>query len=224
MAITTADIKRLWARAAGRCAFPGCGQVCILLLESGDAAVLGEMAHVIAQAPGGPRANGAAGPDTYANLVLLCPTHHELVDKCPAQYPAHRLHEWKTRLERWVEEMLNAPTFASRDELYQYALRVLSENRHIHWSIGPDSAIANDNPLTDAARLWDLRKCAVIIPNNRKITNAFEAHAGLVPLEDWNLFIKFREHAAAFEANTFKRTEAAPRFPTEFGHMLGESS
>ena len=224
MAVTTPDIKRLWARAAGRCAFPGCGQDCILLLESGDAAVLGEMAHVIAQASDGPRASGAAGPDTYANLVLLCPTHHELVDKYLAQYPAQMLHEWKSRLERRVEEMLNAPTFASRDELYQYALRVLSENRHIHRSIGPESAVAKDNPLTDASRLWDLRKCAVIIPNNRKITNAFEAHVGLVPLEDWKLFIEFREHAAAFEANTFERMEAVPRFPSAFGHMLGEAS
>lgn len=226
MAIPTSDIKRLWARSAGRCALPGCVQNCILLLDSGDPAVLGEMAHVIAQSPDGPRANGVAGPDTYANLVLLCPTHHALVDKHAEQYPATLLHEWKARLERHVEEMLNAPTFANCDELYHYARRLLAENRHIHRSIGPESAVARANPLTDSSSVWALRKCAVIIPNNRKIANAFEAHSGLIPLDDWTLFVEFREHSFAFEANTFERLdrEAVPRFPSAFGQLLGETS
>ena len=82
MAITEKDIKKLWGLAAGRCSRPGCDESCIKFLSS-DPTIIGEMAHVVAHSPIGPRASATGGADTYDNLILLCPTHHTEIDKAP---------------------------------------------------------------------------------------------------------------------------------------------
>ncbi|MCB9551939.1 MAG: hypothetical protein H6705_08655 [Myxococcales bacterium] len=45
----------------------------------------------------------AADRDEADNLILLCPTHHTLIDKVPEQYPAELLRRWKAEHEAWVE-------------------------------------------------------------------------------------------------------------------------
>ena len=74
MTISSKDIKKLWGLAAGRCSCPGCSEACIKFFRDGDPTVIGEMAHVVAKKPGGPRGVVSGGDDTYENLVLLCPT------------------------------------------------------------------------------------------------------------------------------------------------------
>ncbi|MEU8870241.1 HNH endonuclease signature motif containing protein [Streptomyces javensis] len=91
MAISGSARKVLWARSSGICAFSGCDQeLTINLLDEGskmleEAGVpLGEEAHIISGSKGGPRYDGAYPPekiDSYENLILLCPTHHRLIDK-----------------------------------------------------------------------------------------------------------------------------------------------
>ncbi len=46
------DVKLLWGGAANRCAFPDCK---IELAPSGSVNTIGEMAHIIAESPNGPR-------------------------------------------------------------------------------------------------------------------------------------------------------------------------
>src|SRR5271170_236146 len=80
----------LWALCAGRCAFPGCDNKCIDSFENSGSILLGEMAHVLAVSPAGPRAKKGTGRDLnrYENLVLLCPYHHAMVDKAPLDFPS----------------------------------------------------------------------------------------------------------------------------------------
>lgn len=225
MAISEPDIKRLWAKSAGRCSFPGCNESCVLLLEQAGYTIIGEMAHVIARSETGPRGKlGDPGPDTYENLVLLCPTHHTLVDKAPADFPEHELRKWKFAHERRVEKSLRSPSFDSRVQLYDYVKKILAENRMIHRRFGPDSLQALANPLSEGATLWDLRKTAAIVPNNRRIINACEQHSDLLSEHHWNVFLEFREHALAFEKNTYQRMDRnfVPRFPTEFETVVCE--
>ena len=80
MSIKDKDVKTLWGLSAGRCSRPGCDEPCIRFLTD-DPTVIGEMAHVIAKSPDGPRGVSDGGSDTYQNLILLCPTHHTEVDK-----------------------------------------------------------------------------------------------------------------------------------------------
>jgi hypothetical protein len=55
MAISDVDIKKLWGLAAGYCSMPGCEEDCVKFLDPDDPTIIGEMAHVIAEKPKGPR-------------------------------------------------------------------------------------------------------------------------------------------------------------------------
>jgi len=97
------DLKILWGKAAGRCAI--CKQNLILFTKD---IVVGEMAHIIANSPKGPRGKMTKGNDTYDNLVLLCPTHHTEIDKNSIDWDESRLKDFKTKHERWVVDKLDS--------------------------------------------------------------------------------------------------------------------
>jgi hypothetical protein len=107
------DIKILWALAAGHCSFPGCHEICIAEATSADeAAAIGDVAHIVAHSPNGPRGDPDFPPDaldTYANWILLCPTHHRVVDAQPESYDSATLRRWKAQREAWVAGRLKAP-------------------------------------------------------------------------------------------------------------------
>jgi len=223
MDISEVDLKILWGKAAGRCSCPGCSNICICYFEKSGEKVLGEMAHVISQSRKGPRGTGEVkGPDTYENLILLCPYHHEMVDKAPVDFPSELLHQWKHQHELWVDQSLEGEQFTDEKSLFSFAEKVLIENRAIHQKYGPESAAASANPLSEGAILWSLRKCDTILPNNRKIINAFTRNHDWLLADQWKIFVDFREHAVALERNSYQRMdrEIVPRFPPAFQEML----
>ena len=63
---------------------------------------IAEMAHMIAYSDDGPRSDPALAPEDRnkaSNLILICPTHHTLVDKFEHQYNVHVLREMKRQHE-----------------------------------------------------------------------------------------------------------------------------
>lgn len=83
----------LFALSGNQCAFPDCDAS---MFEEGT--IVGEICHIHAQQPGGPRyKNGLIGKELHSieNLVLLCQKHHKIVDENPVQYDAARLKEIK---------------------------------------------------------------------------------------------------------------------------------
>jgi tetratricopeptide (TPR) repeat protein len=102
--IADRDRKLLWGRAAGRCA------LCQERLSvdprhpSDGHAVLGQECHIVARRPGGPRAGEieTESLDGYDNLILLCATHHKLVDDQPHEYSSERLRSIKLAHEQRV--------------------------------------------------------------------------------------------------------------------------
>lgn len=61
-----------------------------------DGTPLLQIAHIYAFTPTGPRSNSALPPSEIndeSNLILLCPSHHAIIDKIPSEYPAERLFE-----------------------------------------------------------------------------------------------------------------------------------
>ncbi|MEM6783837.1 MAG: HNH endonuclease, partial [Bacteroidota bacterium] len=72
--------------------------------------MLAEMCHIRAASPGGPRYDEHQPEDERngeENLLLLCPTHHSLVDQIPDEYPVDWLVSIKRQHEQWVLERLN---------------------------------------------------------------------------------------------------------------------
>ncbi len=112
--IKDADRKLLWGRSGDECAFPACTQTLTLVpatvgSESASAApiVVGHEAHIVAEEDNGPRGDPSmpiSERNAYPNLMLLCPTHHTLIDKDHGiHFSVEQLHQMKAAHEALVE-------------------------------------------------------------------------------------------------------------------------
>jgi hypothetical protein len=112
MALSDADLKILWSRAAGLCSFPDCRELLVRFSRAADGMYqIGEMAHLVAKRMKGPRGKGPLSPgarDSYKNHILLCPTCHTEIDKNAKAYSVDQLQAFKMRHEHWVAETLLA--------------------------------------------------------------------------------------------------------------------
>lgn len=88
-------IKILFGQNGNQCSFPGCK----VPMVSPDGEVLGEICHIYARNAGGPRFNRELSPkqrQSEQNLILLCGTHHKIVDGDPSSYQASTLRDMKS--------------------------------------------------------------------------------------------------------------------------------
>lgn len=223
MAVSEKDIKILWGRAAGRCSRPGCEQECIGFINSTGFTVIGEMAHVIAKKPDGPRGLAGGGEDTYENLILLCPTHHTEIDKAPeGVFTVELIREWKRAHEERVRNSFISPKCPDRYSLGRQIKRLLLEN-HAAWrQYGPECTEAQRNPISSLAEIWQLRKLDTVVPNNRRIIQLIEQNKELIDINDYSYCVAFKEHAEGFEHSCYVRTEGVPRFPIEFQRLVDQ--
>ncbi len=217
MAVSAADIKLLWGRAAGLCSRPGCGVDLTSLPEGKKAYSVGEMAHVIARSAAGPRGNGLGGDDSYDNLVLLCPTCHRHVDKSEeGTFPADLLFRWKADHEKRVAALGTSERYQTNEDLCRAVSVKLAKNYSIWKQFGPESDAARADPNSNAYDIWEIRRADSIVPNNRSIINAISANEALLNGRQIKAFAAFFAHAEAYERHTHQPIENYPRFPLEF--------
>lgn len=97
----------LWGRAAGRCQYRGCNE--ILHIDPHTKSVMNRsyIAHIIADSPGGPRGDAILSPKLatdISNVMLLCDTHHRLIDvKDVKGHPVKLLQDMKREQEQRIE-------------------------------------------------------------------------------------------------------------------------
>ena len=163
MSITAKTRKMLWGRAGARCSFDACQIELIKLSDEGtEDAVLGEEAHIIAQRKDGPRGETpieSSRIDLYENLILLCPTHHTLVDAQPAEYTVDVLHQMKKTHESWVDSNLRG---TNRAEEFHYipdpAYESFCDHRLVHiWKYPKAHIICcsfGSNPVQILSGIW----------------------------------------------------------------------
>lgn len=110
LALNDADLKILWSRSAGLCAFPDCRKILVHFSKADNGMYqIGEMAHLIAHSLKGPRGTGPLAKDardTYENHILLCPNCHTEIDKNSSDCPVEKLVAFKIQHEHWVAETL----------------------------------------------------------------------------------------------------------------------
>jgi hypothetical protein len=109
------SIKMLFASSGGICAFPGC---VTKLVDPQSHALLGEMCHISAASSGGPRfdpTQSDAERNEAENLIILCPTHHSLVDQDASSYMAEALRRMKMQHENRVRAILDAASVGIGD-------------------------------------------------------------------------------------------------------------
>ena len=108
------DRKLLWGRAGNRCAWESCEQRLTVDLRNPEShvlrehgAVLGEEAHIRSSRLDGPRHDSSYPVDmldSYENLILLCPTHHTVIDKDHGEaWSTDELITLKAKRERSVD-------------------------------------------------------------------------------------------------------------------------
>lgn len=223
MAISEIDIKLLWGRAGGMCSKPDCTEDLTALVESGNY-IVGEMAHVIGRKPTAKRSTPEGGPDTYNNLILLCPTHHTHIDKAPeGTFPAELLHDWKRKQEETIRSAGCTIRYVSFEELRREISRLLATNRAVFRAFGPRSDTAVTDPSSNLFSIWELRRLDRIVPNNRRILNLLDANASLIPSSNLEVAERFRVHAEAYERHVVHRLDSYPLFPTEFEQAFSEN-
>lgn len=214
------------ARSGGYCANPSCRRDLFPPIAPGRIARIDQLAHIIGQSPAGPR---GADPlplearNDGSNIILLCPTCHQIVDDMNATdvFTPEVLYQWKHDHERRVRHGAAIPTFDTREELNAGVASLLGENHGIWRNLGPESDAAAD-PVSEAAGQWQDRVLHTIIPNNRRILEMIDANRHLFDAEELDTVEDFRVHAAALDLNyTSGRWRAgAPRFPGRFPDLF----
>ena len=105
-------LKILYALSGNKCAYPECNNHVIEPeTEESDDLVVAQICHIYALSTDGPRGKiGLTEQELNSpkNLILLCPTHHRIVDGQFDTYPAEKLKQWKRKHE--AKAMTNQPS------------------------------------------------------------------------------------------------------------------
>lgn len=161
MAVAASEQKKLCLRSGGLCAM--CKKQ-LTRTSTGGLVILGEIAHIVAESPDGPRGNHPLSlqeRNLYTNLLFLCNVDHQLIDDEPQTYPVERLHGIKEEHERWVEktlgifteERLATPPPAVNEALYSTLLPV----KHMPYYVyGVECSAEKEEYVRE--ELGDLRK------------------------------------------------------------------
>jgi len=111
MSISLKARKMLWGRAANRCAFPDCRRELVMdATETDDESIIGEECHIVAREDDGPRGDSSflvENRDKYDNLILLCSTHHKVIDDQQKTYTVEVLKKLKRDHIDWINSSLN---------------------------------------------------------------------------------------------------------------------
>ena len=112
----------LYLKSRNTCAFPGCDSPLVALpLENSPHKIIGEICHIHSDKEKGPRGRGSLPSEqnnVYDNLIMLCPTHHRVVDGQHESYPAETLKEWKETHEAKSYTVSSEDLYAPPEKFY----------------------------------------------------------------------------------------------------------
>lgn len=182
-----ATIKRLFACSGNRCAFPQCGEVLVQ-----GSTVLGEICHIKAASPRGPRyepQQTAAERHGYDNLVLLCEKHHTMIDADEKTYTVDCLSRMRGDHESQAGKLDD--DFAKRAALLLLGQPVISANQsggitahtviNIHAPSGPSQT---NQKLRQHTLILDIENTTAA-----RFRNPGHQHSGNIALLFYNLRI-----------------------------------
>lgn len=161
MPISTRDRKLLWARAGGTCTI--CKSHLTAAAQGDDRdVVLGEEAHIVSEEPNGPRYRPMPikEVDSYANLLLLCPSDHKIVDEQVTYYTEQRLQTLKHEHEQWVKDRIfpTIPAIKIRDPEAgkPITLKRIDTGKELMNLVAHTLAVHHDHPEPRSAEEADL--------------------------------------------------------------------
>ena len=227
--ISSKSTKILWAAAAGRCSFTDCWErLCLHEASNATPFLIGEMAHIRGDKPGSNRHDPSQPTeerDDYSNLILLCPTHHRLIDRKENErfYSVEMLHEMKKVHEAKILEKLDNNYVVSRIDVAEEILTLLGENHESWAQYGPQSEIARREPHNEQIHaVWISERLSIIVPTNRIISKILRRSRNVFLLNEQKSISAFLIHVRSYEGWVYDEIpySAVVRFPLEFKSML----
>lgn len=110
--ITDETAQAVWAEAAGRCMFAGCGDDLTSIPFYKKRARVGYLAHIVASSPHGPRGSQDLSHQLAkepSNIMLMCDKHHRLIDcHAPEEYSVARLQAMREEHIAMVHSLLES--------------------------------------------------------------------------------------------------------------------
>ena len=228
MTISNSTMKALWAAAGGMCSFTDCTEKLFSVsLEKSTPYTLGEMAHIKGERFGSSRYDLAQDPierNAFANLILLCPNHHTLVDKKENEgaFNTDRLKQIKAAHEKYISTALTVPGM-NLPALANELSILTGANKAVWTKYGPSSELANKNPHDEAAyAIWTRERVSTIVPNNRKIASLLIDHRRLLGATDQQTIEEFLLHFRSYEEWVNSNDDYKPvvRYPIEFDELI----
>lgn len=132
----------LWGKAAGRCQYEGCNEPLYRDRKTQYEFNSAYIAHIVADKPDGPRGHptlSALLKQDLSNLMLLCDSHHRLVDKIDVEgHPVTRLQEMKKTHEERIETLTSiAPE--QHSHILLYGAKIGQHDSHLSWKKAADA-------------------------------------------------------------------------------------
>lgn len=225
--ITDKSLKILWGTSGNLCGFPECN-VEITAIPQGMGYTLGEMAHIKGDKPTSCRYDQDQ-PDvernSHNNLILLCPTHHTIIDKPEnlSTYTVDVLMKMKEDHVQSVKGKLKVDPIGNVEDLKQKISTYLTDN-HTCWNqYGPLSEGAQRRPHSSALhKLWLQMRLEKIVPNNRAIAQLLKVNRSLFDNAHQPIISDFMTHVESYESwvisdNTY---ESVLPFPQSFQLLI----
>jgi len=114
MNLSVKDRKLLWAKAANRCSYRFQSEMCrkpLVQAAGGSDVVVGEESHIVGDKLGSARYRAdCANRNSYENAILLCSTHHTIVDSNQTVFTVVALSEMKRAHEKAVASSPGDPS------------------------------------------------------------------------------------------------------------------
>ncbi len=216
---------RLFSAAAGHCQRPDC-LASLFPAEMGGDKHIAEMAHVIPHGEYGPRREdrptGKFEPDTFVNLVLLCPTCHTIVDKDPGSYPRNTMLEWKRSHLASLAHKHGTRAYDTRNEVRSAVAAAMEENKAVWKELAPvDGEAFEFDPESQSAKTWTRRMRSVILPNHFRIIAIIKANLHHATETEKEAFARYQEHVRGLsERHVCDVSGNGIRYPTEMNGIF----
>ncbi len=179
------DQLRIWLFAGGRCEYPGCNEP--LWKDNLTLAQLNRayLAHIIAEKPDGPRGDPVLSEKLKAdptNIILLCDTHHRLVDKKDVEgHPVELLRKFKQEHEERIERQ-TAIQANRRTHIVLFGTRIADRQGLVNYEQAYQAILPERYPANEKGIRMDLA-CIKINEEDPEFWDVVRKHVkrGLYP-------------------------------------------
>jgi hypothetical protein len=176
----------IWGKSAGRCQYPSCKKVLWKDTSAKSEFNLAYIAHIVASSPSGPRGSEELSEklaDDLSNLMLLCDTHHRLIDREEIEgHSVERLQQMKKDHEQQVE-YLTSLAEKPKTKIVIYSSNIGQHNSAVDIYSARDAVIPEDFPQPehveislknssqedDQSNFWQNEEANLKASYNRKI-------------------------------------------------------